>query len=236
METGLVGDGPEDDMHILVIEDEKRLARLLQRILEEQQHVVELAHDGEAGYDLAATGGFDLIILDIMLPLKDGVAVATDLRAANVASPILMLTARDAVEDRVRGLDAGADDYLVKPFAFDELLARVRALGRRRAEPLGATQLRVADLTLDLLRHEARRSGKLIDLTAKEFALLEYLMRHANQTVSRTQITDHVWRYDFDGETAIVDIYIHYLRNKLDRGFGIPLIRTIRGVGYVLRE
>jgi DNA-binding response OmpR family regulator len=125
------------------------------------------------------------------------------------------------VEDRVRGLDAGADDYLVKPFAFDELLARVRALGRRRAEPLGTTQLRVGDLTLDLVRHEARRTGRLVELTAKEFALLEYLMRHAGQTVSRTQITDHVWRYDFDGETAIVDIYIHYLRNKLDRPPGI---------------
>ncbi len=223
-------------MHILVVEDERRLARLLQRVLEEQQHVVELAFDGETALDLASQGGFDLIIMDVMLPAKDGVSVTRDLRSADVGSPVLMLTARDAVDDRVRGLDAGADDYLVKPFAFDELLARVRALGRRRAEPLGTTQLRVGDLTLDLVRHEARRTGRLVELTAKEFALLEYLMRHAGQTVSRTQITDHVWRYDFDGETAIVDIYIHYLRNKIDRGFPSPLIHTIRGVGYVLRE
>lgn len=223
-------------MHILVVEDERRLARLLQRVLEEQQHVVELAHDGDAAYELAAGGGFDLIILDIMLPGKDGVTITRDLRAANVGTPVLLLTARDAVEDRVRGLDAGADDYLVKPFAFDELLARVRALGRRPAEPLGTIHLRVGDLTLDLIRHEARRGGKIIELTAKEFALLEYLMRHAGQTVSRTQITDHVWRYDFDGETAIVDIYIHYLRNKVDRGFQRQLIQTVRGVGYALRE
>lgn len=223
-------------MHILVVEDERRLARLLQRVLEEQQHVVEVASDGESGHELAASGGFDLIILDVMLPGKDGVAITRDLRAANVTSPILMLTARDAIEDRVRGLDAGADDYLVKPFAFDELLARVRALGRRPAEALGTTQLKVGDLTLDLVRHEARRGGKIIELTAKEFALLEYLMRHAGQTVSRTQITDHVWRYDFDGETAIVDIYIHYLRNKIDKGQARPMIHTVRGVGYVLRE
>jgi DNA-binding response OmpR family regulator len=223
-------------MHILVVEDERRLARLLQRVLEEQQHVVELAYDGETGLELAGQGGFDLIIMDVMLPGKDGVSVTRELRSADVGSPVLMLTARDAVEDRVRGLDAGADDYLVKPFAFDELLARVRSLGRRRAEPLGAMQLRVGDLTLDLVRHEARRTGKLVELTAKEFALLEYLMRHAGQTVSRMQITDHVWRYDFDGETAIVDVYIHYLRNKVDRGFASPLIHTIRGVGYVLRE
>ncbi len=223
-------------MHILVVEDERRLARLLQRVLEEQQHVVEVANDGESGYDLAAAGGFDLIVLDVMLPGKDGIAVTRELRAANIGSPILMLTARDAVEDRVRGLDAGADDYLVKPFAFDELLARVRALGRRPAEPLGTTQLKVGELTLDLVRHEARRGGRIIELTAKEFALLEYLMRHAGQTVSRTQITDHVWRYDFDGETAIVDIYIHYLRNKIDRGFSHPFIHTVRGVGYALRE
>lgn len=223
-------------MHILVVEDERRLARLLQRVLEEQQHVVEVANDGESGYDLAAAGGFDLIVLDVMLPGKDGIAVTRELRAANIGSPILMLTARDAVEDRVRGLDAGADDYLVKPFAFDELLARVRALGRRPAEPLGTTQLKVGELTLDLVRHEARRGGRIIELTAKEFALLEYLMRHAGQTVSRTQITDHVWRYDFDGETAIVDIYVHYLRNKIDRGFSHPFIHTVRGVGYALRE
>ena len=223
-------------MHILVVEDERRLARLLQRVLEEQQHVVEVANDGESGYDLAAAGAFDLIVLDVMLPGKDGIAVTRELRAAGVASPVLMLTARDAVEDRVRGLDAGADDYLVKPFAFDELLARVRALGRRPTESLGATQLKVGELTLDLVRHEARRGGRMVELTAKEFALLEYLMRHAGQTVSRTQITDHVWRYDFDGETAIVDIYIHYLRNKIDKGFSHPLIHTVRGVGYALRE
>jgi DNA-binding response OmpR family regulator len=223
-------------MHILVVEDERRLARLLQRVLEEQQHVVEVANDGESGYDLASAGGFDLIVLDVMLPGKDGIAVTRELRAANVGSPIIMLTARDAVEDRVRGLDAGADDYLVKPFAFDELLARVRALGRRPAEPLGTTQLKVGELTLDLVRHEARRGGRIVELTAKEFALLEYLMRHAGQTVSRTQITDHVWRYDFDGETAIVDIYVHYLRNKIDKGFSHPFIHTVRGVGYALRE
>lgn len=223
-------------MHILVIEDERRLARLIQRVLEEQQHVVELAYDGLTGLDMGLNAELDLIILDVMLPGKDGIAVCRELRAAGVNVPILMLTARDAIEDRVRGLDSGADDYMVKPFAFDELLARIRALARRRTEPAAPTTLQVDDLILDLVRHEARRGNRLIELTAKEFALLEYLMRHAGHVLTRTQILNHVWCYDFDGQTNVVDIYIHYLRNKIDKGAPYPLIHTLRGVGYTLRS
>ena len=220
-------------MHILVVEDERRLATLLRRVLMEERHTVDLAHDGPAGFDLAASGTYDAVILDLMLPGIDGVEVCRRLRADGVESPVLMLTARGAVEDRVAGLNAGADDYLVKPFAMEELLARVNALLRRRHRGLDATpELQVGDLTLDLIRHEARRADRTIELTAKEFALLEFLMRHPGQALSRTQITDHVWRYDLEALSNVVDIYIHYLRDKIDRGIARPLIKTVRGVGY----
>ncbi len=219
-------------MHILVVEDEQRLATLLRRVLAAERHVVDIASDGPTGLDLAASESYDLVILDLMLPGMDGLDVCRALRASKIWVPILMLTARGALEDRVAGLDVGADDYLVKPFAMQELLARVRALLRRGRAPETETQLRVADLTLDLLRHEARRGERVIELAAKEFALLEFLMRHPGQVLTRTQIIDHVWRYDLDALSNVVDIYIHYLRNKVDRGFPRSLISTVRGVGY----
>jgi DNA-binding response OmpR family regulator len=220
-------------MHILVVEDERRLAYLLRRVLLEERHTVDLAHDGEAGLDLALSDTYDVVILDLMLPGIDGIEICRQMRAERVMAPVLMLTARGAVEDRVMGLNVGADDYLTKPFAMEELLARINALLRRRDLHYDESlQLTVSDLSLDLVRHEARRSGRVIELTAKEFALLEYLMRHPGQVLTRTQITDAVWRYDLDALSNVVDIYIHYLRDKIDQGFSRPLIKTVRGVGY----
>ncbi len=220
-------------MHILVVEDEQRLALLLRRVLLEERHTVDLAHDGEKGLDLALSDTYDVVILDVMLPVYDGFEVCRQMRAERILSPVLMLTARGAVEDRVKGLNVGADDYLTKPFAMEELLARVNALLRRRDRHFDETpQLCVGDLTLDLVRHEAKRAGRVIELTAKEFALLEYLMRHPGQVLSRTQITDAVWRYDLEALSNVVDIYIHYVRDKVDQGFSHPLIKTIRGIGY----
>jgi DNA-binding response OmpR family regulator len=223
-------------MRLLVVEDDPRVARLVQRGLTEAGHDVEVAHDGAEGLARAEGGGYDLIVLDVMLPELDGLEVCRRLRQRRVRTPILMLTARDAVGDRVRGLDAGADDYLVKPFALEELLARVRALSRRAAEGLDGDVLRVGDLALDLARHEACRGDRAIELTAKEFALLEYLMRHAGRVLTKAQITDQVWGYDTEATSNVVEIYIHYLREKVDRGYARPLIRTVRGVGYTIKE
>ena len=223
-------------VHILVVEDERKLARLLQRVLNEERHTVDVAYAGDDGLGLALTGSYDLLILDLMLPDRDGVAITQELRAKRVPTPVLMLTARGAVEDRVAGLNAGADDYLTKPFAMAELLARVGALLRRRdLTPNSNNVLEVGDLALDLLRHEARRGGRVIELTAKEFGLLEYLMRNPGHVLSRTQIIDHVWRYDLEAVSNVVDIYIHYLREKIDKGQSTPLIKTVRGVGYKIQ-
>jgi len=220
-------------MHLLVVEDEQRLARLLQRVLTEERHTVDVANTGDDGLSMALSGSYDLIILDRMLPDLDGVEITREMRAGSIATPVLMLTARGSIEDRVSGLNAGADDYLVKPFAMAELLARVSALLRRRDRaPDVSNQLRVGDLTLDLVRHEARRGDRIIELTAKEFALLEYLMQNPGRVLTRTQIIDHVWRYDLEAVSNVVDIYIHYLRDKVDRGFPRALIKTVRGVGY----
>jgi DNA-binding response OmpR family regulator len=219
-------------MRILVVEDERHLAIVLRRVLTEEHYTVDVANDGPTGYELAIKNAYDLIILDLMLPGMGGMEVCQQLRADHITVPILILTARDAVEDRVAGLKTGADDYVVKPFAMEELLARVQALLRRAATLETSTQLQVADLSLDLLRHEAARGETMIELTAKEFSLLEYLMRHPGQVLTRVQILDHVWFDDNDRISNIVDIYIHYLRDKIDRGFERPLIKTIRGVGY----
>lgn len=220
-------------MHILVVEDEQRLAYLLRRVLLEERHTVDLAYDGPGGLDLALSDSYDAVTLDLMLPGMDGLEICRQMRQERIMTPVLMLTARGAVEDRVTGLNVGADDYLTKPFAMEEFLARVNALLRRRDRRFDESlQLAVADLTLDLVRHEARRAGRVIELTAKEFALLEYLMRHPGQALSRTQIVDSVWRYDMEALSNVVDIYIHYLRDKIDQGFGRPLIKTVRGVGY----
>lgn len=219
-------------MHLLVIEDERRLASILSRVLTEERHVVDVAYDGPSGLERAVSDTYDLIILDLMLPGMDGLALCRAVRKAQVQTLILMLTARGAVEDRIAGFKAGADDYLVKPFAMEELIARVGALLRRGHVMELDNTLQVKDLVLDLRRHEAQRNGTVIELTAKEFALLEFLMRHPGQALTRTQIIDHVWRYDAESLSNVVDIYIHYLRDKIDRGQPHQLIKTVRGVGY----
>src|SRR5579885_785913 len=219
---------------VLIVEDERKVLRGLERGLQAEGYDVAAAATGEAGYDLAANQPFDCLILDLMLPGRDGLEILADLRRAGKNVPVLLLTARDAVEDRVSGLDAGADDYVVKPFAFAELLARLRALSRRRLDPPDANRLQVGDLVLDLVRHEARRDGRLIELTAREFALLEFLMRHPGQVLTRNQILDAVWRYDSNLASNVVDTYVHYLREKIDHHEQSKLLRTVRGVGYAI--
>jgi heavy metal response regulator len=225
----------ENDMKILVVEDEKKVASFIKRGLEEEKYEVVTVHDGEDGLNTASEKSFDLIILDVMLPKMDGVTVMKELRVRKVLTPVLMLTARDTVEDIVAGLDSGSDDYLTKPFAFAELLARVRALLRRSELDRGA-EIHFADLRLDPVTHKVWRAEKEIDLTAKEYALLEYLVRNPNQVLTRTMIAEHVWDYTFDSFTNIIDVYVNYLRKKIDRDAEKKLIHTVRGVGYILRE
>ncbi|MHB1556241.1 MAG: response regulator [Isosphaeraceae bacterium] len=222
-------------MRVLVVEDNPDLGRSLEQGLREQGFAVDLVNDGTRGLEYARTGVYDVLILDRMLPGRDGLDVLRKLRAGDVRTPAIFLTARGAVHDRVEGLDAGADDYLVKPFSFAELMARIRVVLRRGPEVQPAV-LRVGDLVLDPAARTVERAGQRIELSAKQFTLLQYLMRHAGQVVSRTMIQEHVWNYDFDGLTNVVDVHINRLRNKVDRGFDRPLIHTLRGVGYVLRE
>ena len=219
---------------ILVIEDEERIASMLQRGLIFEGYRVDVAGDGATGLELARDNPPDLVVLDWMLPGMDGLEVCRRLRAAGSA-PILMLTAKDAVADRVQGLDAGADDYMVKPFSFSELSARLRAL-LRRAAPASPEVLRYADLTLDTGTHQAFRGERPIELTAKEYELLELFMRHPRQVLTREVIYDRVWRYDFGGESNIIEVYVRYLRQKTESGGEPRLLHTVRGVGYVLRE
>lgn len=223
-------------MYVLVVEDERRLAQVIRKVLEEEGHTVDVAYDGEEGLAMAMDGSHDIIVLDILLPGIDGIEVCRRLRANRIDTPVLLLTALDAVEDRVRGLDAGADDYLPKPFAFQELLARLRALSRRRVQPREADRLETADLVLHLRRRRAERGGRIIELSPKEFALLEFLMRNEGRVVTRTQILDHVWGYDYSPESNLVDVYVTYLRRKVDRGHDRRLIRTVRGVGYAVGD
>lgn len=224
-------------MRVLLVEDEPRLAESLARGLRDAAHAVDTADTLAAARVKLELERYDAVILDVNLPDGSGFGLAAELRKRAIPVPILMLTARDTVEDRVHGLDSGADDYLVKPFALAELLARVRALGRR-AKMNGASEsplLAVADLELDLRSREARRGPRRIELTAREFGLLETLMRHPGQVMTRSQLLDAVWSYDAVTESNVVDIYIHYLRNKLDKGFDKKLIRTVRGMGYAIR-
>ena len=223
-------------MYILVVEDERRLAQVVRKVLEEEGHTVDVAHDGEEGLAMAMDGSHDVVLLDVLLPGIDGFEVCRSLRANRVDTPVLLLTALDGIEDRVRGLDAGADDYLPKPFAFQELLARLRALGRRRVQAREPDQLQTADLMLDLRRRRAVRDGRTIDLSPKEFALLEFLMRNQGRVVTRTQILDHVWGYDYSPDSNLVDVYVTYLRRKIDRGHQRKLIRTVRGAGYAVGD
>jgi DNA-binding response OmpR family regulator len=227
-------------MHILLVEDDARLARSYRRNLEEEGHLVELASDGITALDriLEGVDDFDVIILDVLLPGRTGISVCREARHLGVKTPILMLTALDQTEDKVLGLDAGADDYLTKPFPFDELLARLRALGRRSSRystDTGATTLQVADLKVDLLRHEVYRGDEFITLTAREFALLELLMRNAGQVLTRAQIIARIWADGTDAGSNVLETYIHYLRDKVDRDASVKLIATVRGVGYSIR-
>lgn len=222
-------------MKVLVVEDEERVAQFIQKGLKEEGHAVDVSYDGEDGGFLAEVNDYDLIILDLMLPKKNGLQVCKEIRERGVITPVLMLTARDSVEDKVRGLDAGADDYLAKPFAFEELLARVRALLRRQSETKTPT-LKVADLELDPMSRQVTRSGKRIRLTTKEYALLEYLMRNPRKVLSRTLIGEHVWDMNFDPESNVIDVYVSHLRAKVDKGFDVALIHTLRGQGYILTD
>jgi two-component system, OmpR family, response regulator len=222
-------------MRVLVVEDEVKMAGLLRRALEEEGYSVDVAARGEDALWLGTENTYDAIVLDRMLPDLDGFEVSRKLREAGRWSPVLMLTARDAVADRVAGLDAGADDYLTKPFSFAELLARLRALMRRGAGERPSV-LRVGDLELDPARRTVSRDGTRIDLTAKEFALLEYLMRHPGEVLTRTQLIEHVWDFAYEGDSNVVDVYIRYLRNKVDRPFGNDSIRTVRRAGYRLEQ
>lgn len=222
-------------MHILVVEDEKKVASFIQRGLEAEHYVVDVVHDGEVGLRRLLDGHYDLVILDVMLPKRDGLAVLEEARKHKVKIPILLLTARDTVADKVAGLDRGADDYLTKPFAFEELLARVRAL-LRRGVPESIPVLMVADLQLDPVSRQVTRADQRVELTAKEFALLEFFLRHRGRVLSRTLIAQHVWGVNFDTFTNVIDVYVNYLRKKIDADFDPKLLHTVRGVGYVLKE
>ncbi len=222
-------------MKILLVEDEKKVASFIKRGLEEERFTVDVAFDGESGEFMALTLEYDLIILDILLPKKNGLDVLRSIRANKINTPVLILTARGSIDDKVEGLNSGADDYLTKPFAFAELLARIRSL-LRRASPEKSNIIKIADLELDTVKHIAKRGDKIIELTAREFALLEYMMRNKGRVLTRTMIAEHIWDYHFDTGSNIIDVYVRRLRKKIDEGFQKKLIRTIRGVGYVIKE
>jgi len=222
-------------MKLLVVEDDRETASYLVKGLGESGYTVDRAGDGREGLFLASSGGYDAIVLDRMLPEIDGLAVMGALRAAAIRTPALILSALGSVDDRVKGLRAGGDDYLVKPFAFSELLARIEALLRRGSAAAAATTLRVADLELDLLTRTVKRSGKAIDVLPREFRLLEYLMRNSGHVVTRTMLLEHVWDYHFDPQTNVVDVHVSRLRQKIDKNFERPLLHTVRGAGYCLR-
>jgi len=222
-------------MRIIIVEDEKDLASIIKKGLEENGYSVDMAHDGEEGLYMAENYPADVIVLDIMLPLMDGLTILKKLRAQEIKTPVLMLTAKDTVPDKIKGLDTGADDYLTKPFDFTELLARIRALMRRSGEVREAI-IQIADLEIDTATHEVRRAGKIILLSAKEYALLEYLAYRKEHVVSRFDITEHIYNEDFDLDSNVIDVYINFLRKKIDKDFHSKLIHTVRGAGYILKE
>jgi heavy metal response regulator len=218
-----------------VIEDEKKVATFIKKGLVEEHYAVDTAFDGEEGLYLSEINEYDLIVLDLMIPKIDGLGVLKKIRERKDNVPILVLTAKDSVEDTVKGLDAGCDDYLTKPFAFAELLARIRALLRRDKKEKESV-LRIADLTLSIVTHKVMRQGKEIELTSKEYALLEYFMRNPEKVLTRTMISEHVWDYHFDSNTNVIDVYVNYLRKKIDKDFDPKLIHTIRGIGYMMKR
>ncbi|MBA4251564.1 MAG: DNA-binding response regulator [Chlorobiaceae bacterium] len=222
-------------MKILLIEDEKKVSAFIKKGLEGEYYTVDTAFNGKDGLEIALKFNFDLIILDVMLPFLDGITVTKEIRKAKVTTPILLLTVKNSVKDKVEGLDAGADDYLTKPFAFEELIARVRALFRRK-ENIPSPTLSIADLIVDQQQHKVKRGEKEIILTPKEYAILEYLLINKNNVVSRTKLVEHVYAYNFDTGTNVIDVYINKLRNKIDFESDSPLIHTIRGVGYTIKE
>ena len=222
-------------MRILIVEDEKKVAAFIKKGLEEETYAVDVAYDGEDGLHMGVENQYDLIILDLMLPVIDGLEVLSRLRENKVDTPILLLTAKDSVEDKVTGLNTGADDYLTKPFAFSELLARLRVLLRRgKAET--KTVLQIKGLSLDLVSHKVKRNDEEIELTGKEYSLLEYFMRNQGKVLTRTMIAEHVWDYNFDTFTNVIDVYVNHLRKKIDKGYPEKLLHTLRGVGYIMKE
>lgn len=221
-------------MRILVVEDDRAIASVLERSLKEESYAVDVASDGIEGEWLAMENNYDCIILDVMLPRKDGFAVLSTLRSSGIETPVLMLTAKDQTQDKIHGLDKGADDYLTKPFSLDELFARVRALLRRKQNDYVGTVMEVGHLKIDPSRREVTRAGQKIDLTTKEYSLLEYLARNAGTVVTRNQLSEHVWDMNFEPNSNVVDVYIGYLRSKIDKGFDDAMIRTVRGHGYML--
>jgi DNA-binding response OmpR family regulator len=222
-------------MKILIVEDEKKVASFLKKGLEQEYYTVDIAHDGKSGLDLALTEDYDLIVLDIMLPMLDGITILREIRNAKMDTPVLMLTAKDSTENKVEGLDSGADDYLAKPFALEELLARVRALIRRK-EKVKNLILSAEDLTLNTQTHKVTRGSIEITLTPKEYSILEYLLRNKNHVVSRMKLTEHVYEYQFDPDTNVIDVYLNKLRNKIDKDYEPKILHTIRGIGYMIKE
>lgn len=221
-------------MRILIVEDEKSLADIIKKGLEEEGYAVDAAYNGEDGLFMAENEPSDLIMLDIMLPVIDGMTILKSIRKAGIKTPVLMLTAKDTVMDKVSGLDSGADDYLTKPFSFEELLARIRAL-LRRDSGVKTSIVEIGDLVIDIATHEVKREGKDILLSPKEYALLEYMAINKNKVLSRTSLTEHLYDHDFDLDSNVIDVFINRLRNKIDRGFDKKLIITVRGAGYVLK-
>jgi two-component system OmpR family response regulator len=223
-------------MRILLIEDDKEAAAYLVKALREAGHVADHAPDGDTGAAMAGEGGYDVLVVDRMLPKRDGLSIVEELRRKGDHTPVLILSALGQVDDRVTGLRAGGDDYLAKPYAFSELLARIEALARRRQPGEVETVYRTGDLELDRLRHSVTRAGKPVPLQPREFRLLEYLMKHAGQVVTRTMLLENVWDYHFDPQTNVIDVHISRLRSKIDKGFGEPLLHTVRGAGYMIRD
>ena len=221
-------------MRILIVEDEKKVAAFIKKGLEEETYAVDIAMDGEEGLHLGEQNQYDLIILDLMLPKINGLEILSILRSKKIETPILLLTAKDSVDDKVEGLNQGADDYLTKPFAFSELLARIRVL-LRRGKTETKTTLEIADLTLNLVSHKVNRGNEEIELTGKEYSLLEYFMRNQEKVLTRTMIAEHVWDYNFDTFTNVIDVYVNHLRKKIDKNFSTKLLHTLRGVGYVMK-
>jgi two-component system OmpR family response regulator len=223
-------------MRVLVVEDDKETAQFLQRSLKESGHSADIAYDGESGLSMARKGAYDVLVVDRMLPRRDGLALVQELRSEGSRTPVLILSALGEVDDRVKGLRAGGDDYLTKPYAYTELLARIEALARRLVPEEQQTRYTVGDLVLDRLSHKVTRAGTLISLQPREFRLLEYLMKHAGQVVTRTMLLENVWDYHFDPQTNVIDVHISRLRSKIDKGFSRPLLHTVRGAGYMIRD